>query len=354
MQISDSPTSLLCADVADSLSILGGNLAADRPTVFGIFRNEMYFVVAFLAHYRSLGAEQFLILDDSSDDGTREYLLAQPDCVVLQSSLAFGQIVIVRDANNLKERAGTLLKSAIPRKYLAGQWALYADADEFAFLPPGAPSLRALFSYLDGRGARSAVASLVDFYPLDASGYDKSPTATGLADLLMETPYFDATQLFVVPAGKQPERIGFGASMRLFDKFRVKEVDLRGQPGDQPKFRTPPAAYLKTPVLKWDDDVRLEGSHYANILPPPDIVLTLAHFKFGADIVRRTASAMQLKSHSNKSRKYFHYKTLIERLRETKGDFLGPTSKRFRGVEDFIDAKLMVVPADLGADTRPQ
>lgn len=347
MQVQGSPIQLSRAEFEDSLSVIGGQLSERKITVYGIFRNEMSFVQAFLQHYRSLGAEQFLILDDSSDDGTREHLLSQPDCVVLQSSLAFRQRVIVVDAGNTQERAGTLLKSAIPKRYLPGRWAVYADADEFLFLPPGVGTLQPLVSYLERRNARSVVASLVDFYPLDLSGYNLARPATSLAELLEDTPYFDATPLLIVPPGEQPKRIGIGASMRLFEKFGIREIERPRSPTGAPRPATPRAAWLKTPLLKWDDDVRLDGSHYANILPPADIVLTLAHFKFGPDIVRRTATAIELKSHSNNSRKYVHYDTLIRRMQETGQDFTGPASTRFRNSEDFIGAGLMVVPEAL-------
>jgi hypothetical protein len=36
----------------------------------------------FLRHYRSLGIDTFCFIDNGSVDGTRDYLLAQPDCLV--------------------------------------------------------------------------------------------------------------------------------------------------------------------------------------------------------------------------------------------------------------------------------
>lgn len=343
MQAQSSPQLLSRAELAASLSIIGGTVAAGGMAVFGIFRNEMSFLPAFLAHYRSLGAGQFLILDDRSDDGTREYLLAQPDCVVLHSSLGFGQKVILTDGAGETERAGTLLKSAIPRRYLAGRWALYVDADEFLFLPPGITDLSSITTFLERRGQRSVVASLVDFYPLDISGYGQPSRAATLADLLAESPYFDATRLLVVPPGGQPRRVGTGASMRLFERFGIIERRAASPP------TTPRAAWLKTPLLKWDADVRMQGSHEANIAPPSDFILAIAHFKFGPDVLRRSAAAIAWKSHANNASKYHFYTRLIQRMQASGQGFVGPHSRRFESGEDLVAAGLMVVPADLPA-----
>ena len=35
----------------------------------------------FLSHYRSLGVKRFELVDDNSNDGTREFLFEQSDCM---------------------------------------------------------------------------------------------------------------------------------------------------------------------------------------------------------------------------------------------------------------------------------
>ena len=44
-------------------------------TLLAILKNEIYFLPAFLNHYRRLGVQRFVFLDDRSDDGSFEYLL---------------------------------------------------------------------------------------------------------------------------------------------------------------------------------------------------------------------------------------------------------------------------------------
>ena len=46
---------------------------------FSTMRNEIIRLPFFLEHHRALGVDHFLIVDNGSDDGTTEYLAAQPD-----------------------------------------------------------------------------------------------------------------------------------------------------------------------------------------------------------------------------------------------------------------------------------
>jgi len=80
----------------DDLSIVSGRIQPGAPvTLLTIVHNEMFFLPAFLAHYRSLGIEQFVVLDDASTDGTQSFLAQQPDVVVVKSSYRYGDTITV-------------------------------------------------------------------------------------------------------------------------------------------------------------------------------------------------------------------------------------------------------------------
>jgi hypothetical protein len=55
------------------------NLPAQPILLFSTVRNERVRLPYFLTYYRRLGIDHFLIVDNGSDDGTREYLADQPD-----------------------------------------------------------------------------------------------------------------------------------------------------------------------------------------------------------------------------------------------------------------------------------
>jgi hypothetical protein len=49
---------------------------------FSTLRNERPRLSYFLKYYRDRGVSHFFFVDNDSDDGSREYLAAQPDCSV--------------------------------------------------------------------------------------------------------------------------------------------------------------------------------------------------------------------------------------------------------------------------------
>ena len=51
--------------------------------LFTCLRNEKVRLPYFLQYYRDLGVDHFLIVDNDSDDGSREYLAAPARCVAL-------------------------------------------------------------------------------------------------------------------------------------------------------------------------------------------------------------------------------------------------------------------------------
>lgn len=140
----------------DFVTIVSGSFDPSKLTLFSIFKDEIYFCQAFVDHYRSIGVEQFLILDDGSEDGTFELLRDQKDCVLLKSTLKFGQIIKYRAFGkrfwHSHERAGKALKCVIPHMFLEGSFGLYVDADEFLLLPPEVDSLQTVIERVSSDG----------------------------------------------------------------------------------------------------------------------------------------------------------------------------------------------------------
>jgi len=53
--------------------------AASVPIVVLCVKNDLKRIQMLVAHYRKLGVERFAVMDNNSDDGTFEWLMAQPD-----------------------------------------------------------------------------------------------------------------------------------------------------------------------------------------------------------------------------------------------------------------------------------
>jgi hypothetical protein len=192
-------------DAARLVRPVSGTVRSDRLTLFAVFRDEMFFCPAFFDHYRGLGVEQFLIVDDQSVDGTREFLSAQPDCVMLTCDYRFGQPVLYSDPSGAerKERAGTYMKIAVPQMFLPDRYVFYADADEFQILPEGVDRLQTVVERLRDAGCPSVAASVVEMFPETVEDLRRPLRAASFAELLAAYPHFDVQPLVEVEAARR-------------------------------------------------------------------------------------------------------------------------------------------------------
>lgn len=334
-------------DLATPFRTLHGTLRDARATAFAVVRNESYYLRSFLDHHRRLGIDQFIILDDQSTDGTRELLLLQPDCLVLESPFAFGERVVVPGSwPERRERAGILFKSLIPQRHLAGRYALYLDADEYLVLPAGVASVGDLFEALARNRIPSVAAGLIDFYPESAGDMDVPRHLLTSQQMLGAHPYFDARPLLGWREGAtSPHRTYDGATARLFRKHGVRHLPAwaRGAPRWLRRmlpFRYPTPSVLKTPIVHWAPGVEYLNSHKANVPCTGQVVVGLAHMKFTHDLSRRVAYAIESEAYTRGSEKYLSYGALLASMRSGDPSFLGPDSRRYAAPADLAAAGL--------------
>ena len=118
-------------------------------------RNERIRLPYFMRYYRDLGVDHFLFVDNNSDDGTREYLAAQPD-VSIWTTLASYKAA----------HFGVDWLTHLQRRFADGHWCLTVDVEEFLVYPfCETRPLRALTDWLDASAVRSFSAMLLDMYP---------------------------------------------------------------------------------------------------------------------------------------------------------------------------------------------
>lgn len=133
-----------------------------RPDIllFCTLRNERIRLPYFLAYYRNLGVNHFVIVDNGSHDGSREYLLDQPDVSLWTTTASYK-----------RSRFGVDWLNGLQMRYGHGHWCLTVDTDEFLVYPfCDTRPLRALTDWLDTCAIRSLGAMLVDMYPKGAIG----------------------------------------------------------------------------------------------------------------------------------------------------------------------------------------
>ncbi|PVA10031.1 glycosyl transferase family 2 [Pelagivirga sediminicola] len=146
---------------------------------FSTMRNEAIRLPFFLDHHRKLGVDHFLIVDNDSDDGTREFLAAQPDVSLWRTPHSYRM-----------SRFGVDWLTWLQMRHAHGHWCLTVDADELLIYPfHDTRPLPALTDWLDRQGARSFGALMLDMYPKGRlSAQDYAP-----GDDPRETlPWFDA------------------------------------------------------------------------------------------------------------------------------------------------------------------
>ncbi len=328
---------LSVTSVSRVVSVASGKPKAGLTSLFSVFRDEEYFCRAFFSHYRSLGVEQFVILDDGSVDGTLEFLRAQPDCVVLRSSVGFGDKVVYRslDGSIRRSRAGVYFKVAVPLALLPGEYVTYVDADEFLLLPPGVASLSQVIDRLRASGSDAALASVVEFFPeaLDETRSLQAPA--DLSSLMAQMPWFEAEPLIELRSDGSYAKIAPSKSRRLFERFQI----ARGLPRGKSDLRNSPRH--KMPVLLQTARTGRTGSHGAMGRLCPDAMLCLAHFVFNPRWEEKIARARERRTHSDGGAKYDLYARLHAAMVAEGGSFLGLNSKRYAGPEDLAAAGLV-------------
>ena len=125
------------------------------PTLFCTIRNEAERIDWFLHHYRALGVDHFCFVDNGSDDGTLDTLLAQPDASVWQTHASYRA-----------SRFGLDWINWLMLRHARGHWCVVADADELLIYPHWQTRpLRALTGWLDDQGQSILPAMMLELYP---------------------------------------------------------------------------------------------------------------------------------------------------------------------------------------------
>ena len=324
----------------DDLRVTAGDLT--RPSEFtltGIVRNEMYFLPDFLAHYRSLGVDRFVFVDDASTDGTSDFLASQPDTITLRSQWRFGD-----RAGNVKPELGqgsrfrmiVVWRNLLLAKFGMDRWSLHVDVDEFLDLPPGM-GLADVTALADREGARVVWSVMPDVYPETVDELLEMGHQARL-DLSREW-FFDGTRhLKLVGTGK-PKRVYSGSRARLMSEFGLIEgggahlAHIRKILGLGP----PPYNSIRKPALiKWAADTVMPSSHDINLTGSPSILLPLRHFKFSGAAGPRIEWALKSGGYSGGSKQYKDLERLLVAIKKSGSSFLCAKSVVTGSFQDYV------------------
>lgn len=266
--------------------------------LFSTLRNERIRLPFFLNYYRKLGIDHFLLVDNGSDDGSREYLSDQPDVSLWTTAHSYKQ-----------SRYGVDWLTHLLRRYGSDNWCLTVDVDEFLVFPfCETRPLRALTDWLDSSETRSFAAMLLDMYPkgaMHSQPYREGQNPFEIAQ------YFDSGNYTISRnPGLRNLWIQGGPRARLFFSADPKEAP----------------AMNKIPLVKWHPSYAYVSS--THMLLPRGLNLVyeeaggekpsgcLLHAKFLDTFAAKAEEELQRGQHYAESQEYIAYREGIERERD--------------------------------------
>jgi len=206
------------------VSVRTKQIKKDDIIIFSTMRNERIRLSYFLRYYRELGVNHFVIVDNDSDDGSREFLEDQPDVSIWTTTKSYK-----------KSRFGVDWLNWLLMKYGHGHWTLTVDVDEFLVFPfSDTRSIKALTDWLDASAIPSFSAMLLDMYPkgrIDALPYRSGQDPFEIAS------WFDSGNYSISKNNKY-------ANLWIQGGPRARSFFL-----DSPKNAP---AMNKTPLVRWD------------------------------------------------------------------------------------------------------
>ena len=283
-----------------------GAAASDGIFVFSTMRNEIERLPYFLEYYRNLGVDHFFIVDNGSDDGTTEHLMAQPDVSLWHT-----------EASYKKAYFGVLWMNSLLNEFGHNHWCLVVDVDELFIYPNHTTRpLRALTDWLEAGQITSFSAMLIDMY-----AKTPAPCERGQNPLEVLT-HFDA------------------GNYTLRRNKRFTELWIQGGPRQRLFFKDEPAqapALNKIPLIKWKKHFVYTSSTHV-LLPRSlnqvyerdggeKICGALLHTKFLPDLAARAKEELHRGEHYENSVEYCAYSENPAALDE----MWTPQSTRYEG-----------------------
>lgn len=282
-----------------------------EPIALSVIRNELRRVPDFLEHHRRLGVRHFAIIDNRSSDGTRQFLMGEPDVRLFDGA----------DVFEWRTKHAWIMR--LVELFGRDRWYLLLDADEHCVFDGSerAP-VSLLVDQLERDGRRRARASLLDMYR-------EGPLAAWVRpeDVSLESyfPLFDAGPYREHRNAKLTSRVG-GPRQRIMGRL---DPSFRPELTKYPLFKLAPGEWAYNPHVIW---------------PPTDVaedpcLIGLLHYKFDGDIVERITDAVKLGQYWNASAEY---KVYLQCLTEDPAvAFVGYPSRVYRCTSDLVECGLI-------------
>ncbi|MBW6506463.1 MAG: glycosyltransferase family 2 protein [Rhodobacteraceae bacterium] len=275
-----------------ALAVVAKRTEAIKPEdilLFSTLRNERVRLPYFLRYYREMGINHFLIVDNDSDDGTREYLAEQKDVSLWHTTASYKAA-----------RYGMDWMNWLLLRYGHNHWTLTVDPDEFLVYPfSDTRPIRALTDWLDTYDIRSFPAMLLDMYPkgpIDAQPYREGQNPLEIAQ------WFDS------------------GNYTISRNWYYNNLWIQGGPRSRMFFADAPysaPSLNKIPLVKWQRRYAYVSSTHMLLPRGLNVVYDdwggekvsgcLLHAKFISPLTAKVEEELERREHFASSREYIAY-----------------------------------------------
>jgi hypothetical protein len=282
--------------------------SAGEVLLFTVVRNEAWRLPRFLEYYRKLGVSRFYVVDNGSDDGGTDFLLAQADVHVFRTADSFA-----------KASSGMRWMNELVQRYGDDHWCLYVDADEMLVFPGVEDNgLQHLLRRMERHGHEAFFAFMLDMHG-PTVGF--RPECRPGDDLQTLYPFFENTY-HRAGGVRCPYRQMSGGMLRRFRST----WDL-----------------TKTPIIRGGRSIRfLSSSHEISPAPMSDVTGVLLHFKMVGDFARRSLAGVGSRSPMN-VRRHLGYAHELQGMGQDRG-LINASTVRFESSRQLVALGLMECP----------
>jgi glycosyltransferase involved in cell wall biosynthesis len=327
--------------------------AAREVRAFVRVRDEVMRMPHFLAHYRALGVDRFVVADNGSTDGTTALLAAEPDVHLFAA-----------DGSYREARGGQAWLDWLLDQYGAGRWCLVLDADELLSYPEiETLQLRSLCRALEQEGAEALPCMLLDMYgaaPIRGSEYtvgqpflaacpwfDPAPYwRTGSDECPYHEIYGGVRQRVFYPRWQNPD-LALRMTERLYNLgHRLPSIRRNARIQSWRTKRPPNLA--KVPLVRWRRGLRyLASTHKTSPVRLSAGSGLLLHFKFLGDFRPKVVREARRAEYFDGASEYRRYASVLDAAPDL--TLWHPASARLEDSRQLLALGLMTAPPKLPA-----
>lgn len=214
----------------------------NAPLLFCVIKNDIEKITLFMEHYRNLGIETFVFLDNNSTDGTREFLLQQKDAIVWECKQEYSSERRVAWLNKLLAIYGE------------NKWCLIVDSDEFIrYVGCENYSMRDIVKMAKHKGVSRVEGFMLDMYS-DRNLFEQSSGE----NVILDNCYFDKDTYRLISNNE-------GLIIQGGPRKRIFNTNLR---------------LSKYPLFYFGSEEMVASSHFMYPVKKSPLWFAICHYKF--------------------------------------------------------------------------